>query len=96
LRTRWTKLVSQTIGGNAGQHIAQVGFGGEAVDEVDALEQGLDGGGAVAAGIGAGKQPILRTSGRSAGRRTGTEGHLAERIGQLLPWNWQPWEAEAA
>ena len=44
--------------GDAGQHVAQVGFGIEAV-ECCRLQDGVDGGGALAAGIGAGEQPVL-------------------------------------
>jgi hypothetical protein len=44
--------------GDAAEHLAQVGFGIEAV-ELGAFNKGVDRGGALATGIGAGEQIIL-------------------------------------
>jgi hypothetical protein len=51
--------------GDAAEHLAQVGFGIEAV-ELDAFNKGVDRGGALAAGIGAGEQIILPAEGNLA------------------------------
>ena len=51
--------------GDAREHIAQVGFGVEAV-EFGRSDQAIDSGGALAAGIGATKQVVLATQSYSA------------------------------
>ena len=51
--------------GDAREHVAQVGFGIEAV-ELGRADQAVDRGGALAAGIGAAKQVVLATQSYSA------------------------------
>jgi hypothetical protein len=46
--------------GDAGQHVSEIGFGIETV-EFGAADQGVDRGGALAAGIGTGEQVVLPT-----------------------------------
>ena len=46
--------------GDVGEHMTQIGFGVEAV-QFGAADEGVDGGGAFAAGIGAGEQVELVT-----------------------------------
>ena len=46
------------MAGEAGENIAEPGCGIDAV-ELGGLDQRVDGGGALAAGVGAGKQPVL-------------------------------------
>jgi hypothetical protein len=49
--------------GDAGEHVAEVGFGIEAV-ELGGLDQGIEGGGAFAAGVGAGEEIVLPAEGQ--------------------------------
>jgi hypothetical protein len=51
--------------GDAAKHLAKVDFGIEAV-ELGAFNKGVDRGGALAAGIGAGEQIILPAEGRDS------------------------------
>src|SRR5260370_40084756 len=53
------------VGGEASEDVAQVGFGIEAV-ELGGLDQGVHGGGALAAVVGAGEQPVLAAEGDGA------------------------------
>src|SRR5690606_19718238 len=48
------------MAGGAGQHVAQPSFGIDVV-ELGGLDQGIDGGGALAPAIGSSKQPVLAT-----------------------------------
>ena len=55
--------------GDALEHVAQVGLEVEAV-ELRGAEQGVDRGGALAAVVGAGEQPVLATERDGAQRRS--------------------------
>jgi hypothetical protein len=57
--------------GDAAEHLAQVDFGIEAV-ELGAFNEGVDRGGALAAGVGAGEQIILPAKGERANRAFGS------------------------
>src|SRR3954447_16761560 len=46
------------VGGEAGEDIAQIGLGGDVV-ELGRLDEGVDGGGTLAAVVRAGEQPVL-------------------------------------
>jgi len=48
--------------GDLGQHMAQLGFGGDAV-ELGRANQRVDGGGALASAVGAGEQVVAATDG---------------------------------
>jgi hypothetical protein len=48
--------------GDAAEHVAQVCLGIEFV-ESGGLDEGVDGGGAMAAGVGTGEQPVLAVQG---------------------------------
>ena len=56
--------------GDAGEHVAQPGLRIEAV-ELGGLDQRVDGRGALAAGVGAGEQPVLPAEGDGADRPLG-------------------------
>lgn len=56
--------------GDAGQNVPEIGLGIEAV-ELGALDQGVDDGGALAAGVGAGEEPVLTADGERPDRAFG-------------------------
>jgi hypothetical protein len=66
------QLVDLTLGmvGDAVDGVAQPGFGIDLV-ELGGLDEAVDGGGAVAALIGAGEQPVLAADGDAAQRALG-------------------------
>src|SRR5512132_3555778 len=51
------------VGGDAGEHVAEPGFWVEAV-ELGGFDQGVEGRGAFAAGVGAGKEVVLPAEGQ--------------------------------
>src|SRR5512142_1686586 len=51
------------VAGDAGEHVAEVGFGIEAV-ELGGLDQGIEGSGAITAGVGPGKKVVLPAEGQ--------------------------------
>jgi hypothetical protein len=53
------------VGGEAGEDVAEIGLGGDAV-ELGGLDQRVEGGGACAAVVRAGEQPVLAAEGDRA------------------------------
>ena len=53
----------ERVVGDAGEHVAEVGFWIEAV-ELGGLDQGIEGGGAIAAGVGPGKKVVFPAEGQ--------------------------------
>src|SRR5512144_3145923 len=51
------------VGGDAGEHVAEVGFGIEAV-VLGGWDQGIEGSGAITAGVGPGKKVVLPAEGQ--------------------------------
>jgi hypothetical protein len=75
--------------GDAGQHIAKIGFGIEAV-EFGCADQAVDGGCALAARVRSGKQVVLTAQGYAARRAFGSvvvdlDVAIVDEAGQRLP-----------
>ena len=69
--------------GDAGEHVAQVGFGVEAV-ELGGLDERVDRGGTLAAGVGAGEELILSAEGqRPDGALGGIVGDFEPAVGEI-------------
>ena len=73
----------------AGQHVGEPGLRIDVV-ELGGLDQGVDGGGAPAAGVGAGEGPVVAADGDAAQRPLGgVVGHaqaaVVEEAGQARP-----------